>query len=156
MILCQQVPADLEEKLRAVHAFTSESISEDLVSPDLLTSMVEVLPSSDMLTSHTVSKKGASVNLKTMGHKKTNFTINLSCTMSGIKHPWMVVFNRKTPDSSVVRVLDLWSKGSCRNGRIIFVFRFNFLCWLLFWYLFYCCVTTVAHKRSWSFCQKCK
>ena len=72
MTLCQQVPADVEEKLRAVHAFTSESISEDLVSPDSLINMVEVLPSSDMLMSHTINKKGASVNLKTMGHKKTN------------------------------------------------------------------------------------
>ena len=71
MTLCQQVPADLEEKLRAVLAFTSESISEDLVGPDSLISMVEVLLSSDMLMSHTVNKKGElTVNLKTKGHEK--------------------------------------------------------------------------------------
>ena len=27
---------------------------------------------------------------------------------------------------------------------------------VLFWYPFHPCVTEVAHKRSWSFCQKCR
>ena len=44
----------------------------------------------------------------------------------------------------------------CRSGRRIFFSRVNFLCWLLFRYLFHPCVTAVAHKRSWSFCQKCR
>ena len=30
------------------------------------------------------------------------------------------------------------------------------LCWLLFRYPFHPCVATVACKRSWLFCQKCK
>ena len=30
------------------------------------------------------------------------------------------------------------------------------MCRLLFWYPFHPCVTKVAHKRSWSFCQKCR
>ena len=34
--------------------------------------------------------------------------------------------------------------------------RVNFLFWLLFQYLFCPQVTTVAHKISWSFCQKCR
>ena len=44
----------------------------------------------------------------------------------------------------------------CRNSRRIFFSRVNFLCWLLFWYPFHPRVTTVACKRSWSFCQKCR
>ena len=32
----------------------------------------------------------------------------------------------------------------------------HFLCLLLFRYLFHLHVTAVAHKRSWSFCQKCR
>ena len=43
-----------------------------------------------------------------------------------------------------------------RSGRRIVLSRVNFLCWLLFWYLFDPCVTAVAHKRSQTFCQKCR
>ena len=42
-----------------------------------------------------------------------------------------------------------------RSSGITVFSRVNFLCWLLFQYLFHPCVTTVAHKRSQSFCQKC-
>ena len=41
----------------------------------------------------------------------------------------------------------------CRSGRRIFLSGVNFLCWLLFQYLFHPCLTAVAHKRSQSFCQ---
>ena len=43
-----------------------------------------------------------------------------------------------------------------RSGRRIFFSSVNFLCWLLFWYLFHTHISTVAHKGSWSFCQKCR
>ena len=42
------------------------------------------------------------------------------------------------------------------SGGRIFFSRVDFLCWLLFWYPFHPCVTTVACKRSRSFCQKCR
>ena len=44
----------------------------------------------------------------------------------------------------------------CWNGRRIFFSRVNFLCWLLFRYPFQPRITAVAHKRSRSFCQKCR
>ena len=44
----------------------------------------------------------------------------------------------------------------CRSGRRILFSRVNFLCWLLLQYQFHPCVTTVACKRSQSFCQKCR
>ena len=44
----------------------------------------------------------------------------------------------------------------CRGGGRIFFSRVNFLCWVLFQYPFHPCVTVVAHKRSQSFCQKCR
>ena len=63
-------------------------------------------------------------------------------------------------DSSVVRALDSWLKvaGSnpCWNSGRIFFSRVDFLCWLLFRYPFHPRVTTVARKRSRSFCQKCR
>ena len=63
--------------------------------------------------------------------------------------------------SSVVRALDSWLNGHrfkpCRSSGRIFFSRVNFLlCWPLFWYLFHACVTAVACKRSWSFCQMCR
>ena len=44
----------------------------------------------------------------------------------------------------------------CRSGGRIFFSVVNFLCWVLFQYLFYPHVTAVASKRSQSFCQKCR
>ena len=57
-------------------------------------------------------------------------------------------------DSSVVRALDSWLKG--HGFKSLRERQENFLCWLLFWYLFYPRVTAVARKRSRSSCQKCR
>ena len=61
-----------------------------------------------------------------------------------------VILERRTHDWKVM------GSNPGRSGRRIFFSRVDFLCWLLFWYLFHPCVTAVAHKRSWSFCQKCR
>ena len=57
---------------------------------------------------------------------------------------------RRTRDWKVAGSNPCWS-----GGRIFFS-RVGFLCWLLFRYLFHPCLTTVARKRSRSFCQKCR
>ena len=44
----------------------------------------------------------------------------------------------------------------CWNGGRILFSRVDFLCWLLFRYPFHPRVTTVARKKSRSFCQKCR
>ena len=54
---------------------------------------------------------------------------------------------RRTRDWKVTDTNPCWS-----GGRIFFS-RVNFLCWLLFRYPFHTHVTTVARKRSRSFCQ---
>ena len=63
-------------------------------------------------------------------------------------------------DSSVVRAPDSWLKGrgfeSLLERLENFFSRVDFLCWLLFRYPFHPRVTTVARKRSRSFCQKCR
>ena len=43
-----------------------------------------------------------------------------------------------------------------RSGGRLFFFRVIFLYCRLFWYLFFHSFAAVAHKRSQSFCQKCK
>ena len=61
------------------------------------------------------------------------------------------VFAQGRGDKLSGTVLDSWS--DClpgRRGRRIFS-RLNFLCRLLYWYMFYPRVTAVAHKGSWSF-----
>ena len=65
--------------------------------------------------------------------------------------------------SGIAQWLKRWTRdwkvaGSnpCRSSRRIFFSRVDFLCWLLLWYLFHSCVTTVARKRSQPFCQKCR
>ena len=60
---------------------------------------------------------------------------------------WLV---HQTHDQKVV------GSNPCRSSGRIFFSGVNFLCWLLFWYPFYPCVTAVACKRSWSVCQKCR
>ena len=42
-----------------------------------------------------------------------------------------------------------------RSGQRIFFSRVNYLCWLLFWYLFHPRMTAAACERSWSLPQKC-
>ena len=56
------------------------------------------------------------------------------------------------------RIHDWKVAGSnpCWNGGRIFFSRVDFLCWLLFQYPFHPRVTTVARKKSQSFCQKCR
>ena len=48
------------------------------------------------------------------------------------------------------------SSNPSRNGGIIFFSRVNFFVLALIWCPFHPRVTTVAHKRPWSFCQKCR
>ena len=54
----------------------------------------------------------------------------------------------RTPDWKVA------GSNPCWNGGRIFFSRVDFLCWLLFRYPFHPRVTTVARKKSRSFCQK--
>ena len=57
---------------------------------------------------------------------------------------------RRTRDWKVAGSNPCWN-----GGRILFS-RVDFLCWLLFRYPFHPRVTTVARKKSRSFCQKCR
>ena len=65
---------------------------------------------------------------------------------AGIAH-WL---ERRTRDWKVA------GSNPCWNGGRIFFSRVDFLCWLLFRYPFHPRVTTVARKKSRSFCQKCR
>ena len=69
-----------------------------------------------------------------------------SCRGAGIAQ-WL---ERRTRDWKVA------GSNPCWNGGRIFFSKVDFLCWLLFRYPFQPRVTTVARKKSRSFCQKCR
>ena len=65
--------------------------------------------------------------------------------------------------TEIAQWLEHWTCGwkvtglnPCRSGGRIFFSRVDFLCWLIFRYLFHPRVTAVARKISQSFCQKCR
>ena len=73
--------------------------------------------------------------------------------------PWLLYDVMGQESNSVVRALDLWSKGSWFESWQKQLENFllqDQLSVLLFLYLFHLCVSAVACKRSWSFCQKCR
>ena len=79
--------------------------------------------------------------------------LHISCISGGTFTPTVGVgiaqwLECQTCDWKVV------GSNPCRSGSRIFFSRVDFLCWLLFRYPFHPRVTTVAHKRSRSFCQK--
>ena len=86
-----------------------------------------------------------------------------------IRHRWPRIWNKRRICNRIGkgagiaqwlerRTRDWKVAGSnpCWNGGRIFFSRVDFLCWLLFRYSFHPRVTTVARKRSRSFCQKCR
>ena len=84
--------------------------------------------------------------IRTASGKKGGWNTDTEVTMMGVGiAQWL---ENRTRDRKVAGSNPCWS-----GGRIFFS-RVNFLCWLLFRYLFHPRVTTVARKRSQSFCQK--
>ncbi|KAJ0063420.1 hypothetical protein NL108_002759 [Boleophthalmus pectinirostris] len=109
--LCQQLPADYQEKVENFHKFVETKIQENSIRPDDIINMDEVPLTFDLPPTRTVNKTGASsVLLKTTGHERTHFTCVLACTASGQKLPPMVIFKRITmpkeqlPKGIVVKV----------------------------------------------------
>ena len=95
----------------------------------------------------------------------------MMCKNHGVLTEWMWLrlFNLRSKSNGhfwgvgIAQWLERWTRdwkvmGSnpCWSSRRIFFSRVDFLCWLLFRYPFHPHVTAVAHKRSRSFCQKCR
>ena len=80
----------------------------------------------------------------------TQYMINLNIIFYIIGVGIAQWLERQTRDWKVA------GSNPCRSGGGIFFSRVDFLYWLLFRYPFHPSVTAVAHKRSQSFCQKCR
>ena len=92
--------------------------------------------------------KANKIRIKRHSKRVSDIFCDVFVNGSGIAQ-WL---ERRTRDWRVT------GSNTCRSGGRIFIFfsRVNLLCWLLFWYMFHPRVTTVAGKRSRSFCQKCR
>lgn len=95
--MCQQVPADFQEKVNRFREFTSQKQREFQTDLDHIINMDEVPLTFDIPMTRSVEKKGASsVTIRTTGHEKSHFTVVLACCASGKKLPPMIIFKRKT------------------------------------------------------------
>ena len=95
---------------------------------------------------HTNTNKQANTTTQTNKHTNTNEEAHTDTRGAGIAQ-WL---EHRTRDWKVA------GSNPCWNGGRIFFSRVDFLCWLLFRYPFHPRVTTVARKKSRSFCQKCR
>ena len=107
-------------------------------------------------------------------HFKLLFSVHRTCAETpAVSHDASPVTAKQhwsTPNAlckawgaGIAQWLEHWTRdwkvaGSnpCWNCGRIFFSRVDFLCWLLFRYPFHPRVTTVARKKSRSFCQKCR
>ena len=89
-----------------------------------------------------------------IGH---NLSLICQMTSEDIKHQLIISYK----GAGIARWLEhrtrdwkVLGSNPCWNGGRILFSRVDFLCWLLFRYPFHPHVTTVARKKSRSFCQK--
>ena len=91
--------------------------------------------------------------------------LSLICLMTSedIKHQLIIIIISTRMGAGIAQWLEhrtrdwkVAGSNPCWNGGRIFFSRVDFLCWLLFRYPFHPRVTTVARKKSRSFCQKCR
>src|SRR3989337_2707201 len=62
----------------------------------LIANMDETLVTFDLSSNNTINETGArSISIRTTGHKKTNFTVVLSCMADGTKLPPLIIFKLK-------------------------------------------------------------
>ena len=94
-----------------------------------------------------ISKKNSAAgNQRSISTIKDKYGYLLGCLVKTPPHLHIT----QTHDRKVVGL------NPRRSGGRIFFSWVNFMCWLLFWYLFHPCVIAEARKRSRSFCQKCR
>ncbi|KAG1677113.1 Pogo transposable element with KRAB domain [Nymphon striatum] len=136
--ICQQLPAELDNKLLVFQKFIIQKRKEYSFPLAMIGNMDETPMCFDMSPNTTVNAEGAkTVLVKTTGHEKTNFTVVLACFADGTKLDPMVIFKRETmpkekfPSGVVVHVhpkgcmdeqgVELWlNRLWCRrNGGLL-------------------------------------
>jgi hypothetical protein len=94
--VCQNLPADFEEKLSTFRKYYQDKVNDYSIHPDHVINMDEVPLTFDLHMNLTVEKTGSStISIKTTGHEKISFTCVLACTASRIHLPPMLIFKRK-------------------------------------------------------------
>jgi transposase-like protein len=119
--VCQNLPAEFEEKLSTFRKYCQDKVNDYSIHPDHVINMDEVPLTFYLPMNRTVEKTGSStISLKT-GHEKASFTCVLACTASGIHLPPMLIFKRKTmPKEKFPRgvIIKVNEKGWMSNSML--------------------------------------
>lgn len=95
--MCQQLPADFNEKVENFQNFIESAVAKFNVLHDHIINMDKVPLTFDIPMGRSVNERGQrSVNIKTTGHEKSHFTVVLACCADGKKLPPFIIFKRKT------------------------------------------------------------
>lgn len=95
--ISQKLPHDFENKIISFHSFVINQRKKGGYDLSNIGNIDETPVWFDMPTSKTVTNRGErSVLIKTTGHKKTRFTVVLSCMADGTRLKPRVIFKRKT------------------------------------------------------------
>ena len=152
---CAQVTQDLQKRKSLVgtpYWMAPEVISRLPYGPEVGCSLVLCL---------TWEGHDAKISFVVLFHVVSSFLLSWATWAIGAMNSTMLQFRYIYMGSVIAQWLECqahdWKvagSNPCRSGGRIFFSRVSFLFWLLFQYLFHPRVTAVAHKRSWSFCQK--
>ena len=94
--IAQRLPENLEEKVVDFHHFVINSRKKGNYQLVNIGNMDETPVCFDMPSARTVSTRGEkTVSITTTGHKKSRFTVVLSCLADGTKLKPMVIFKQK-------------------------------------------------------------
>ncbi|CAJ0949590.1 unnamed protein product [Ranitomeya imitator] len=111
--IAQKMPKEYKTKIVSFHKFVLEARNKNGYEMTQIGNMDKVPLTFDVPSSKTVDVKGAkTIAVKTSGHKKTHYTVVLSCCVDGTKLPPLLIFKRKTmpketiPKGVIVHVHD--------------------------------------------------
>ena len=94
--IAQKLPRDLEEKIHLFHTFIISLRKQKNFELSQIGNMDETPMTFDLPASRTIDTKGnRTIQIRTTGHKKTHFTVVLSCMADSTKLKPMVIFKRK-------------------------------------------------------------
>ena len=139
------------------HNYSSVHDKQDYPSGEKISVFVMATVGSDIFLKHVQENEAGTIASMLMrswrqdgrtyiAEMPTSADSKNSCVANGSSTQWL---ERRTREWKVV------CSNFCRSGGRIFFSRVDFLCWLLYQYPFHPRVTTVARKKSRSFCQKC-
>ena len=98
--IAQRLPEDYEDKISNFQRFIITQHKRDNYEVNQIGNADQTPLTFDIPHTTTINTKGSSsVNIKTTGNEKNQFTVMLACTTDGGKLPPFIIFERKTMDN---------------------------------------------------------